>query len=235
MLPVMAGYDITKIPGIMRRKGWVKGAALMEEWFSRPANDDASRGTPDTTTITMDWALGFERARRVYDEMVQDRVWANEKAQREIAKTFRLTGQAVCFGVSIDDVPRLDRSYVQFRAVGSALDPADDMKAALGRFTFRVVVSGDVTPKKGGGYRVNLEAIGIYVQDSYDFNGFQPLGAWSDSDFAGDVALPFTGATEVYNASFREYRAAHNKGGDFLVYSDVRWLRGGSKDAFDLP
>jgi hypothetical protein len=232
----MADYDVTKIPRIMRRKGWIKGATLMEEWFARSANDDASRGAPDTTTITMEWVLGFERARRVYDQMVQERVWVNGPAQREMAKRFRLTGQGVCFGAPRDDVVWLDRFYVQFRVAGSQLDPADDLKAALGRFTFRVAVAGDVTPKKnGGGYRVTIDTIGIYVRDSYDFDGFQPLGAWSDTDLTGEIALPFTGATEVYNSTFRDWRTKNHRGGDFLVYSDVRTLPGGAKDVFDLP
>ncbi len=76
----MSDYDITKIPPIMRRKGWTRGAALMEHWFAGAANDDPQKGAPDTTTITMPWVLGFSRAAAVYGDMVSQRVWCNAAA-----------------------------------------------------------------------------------------------------------------------------------------------------------
>lgn len=62
--------DITLIPGIMRGMGWRVSAALMESWFRRGANAQAALGVPDTTTVRMDWVLGFPRAAAVYQDMV---------------------------------------------------------------------------------------------------------------------------------------------------------------------
>jgi hypothetical protein len=222
----MSDYDITKIPGIMRTKGWVNGATLMENWFARPANDHPDRDrSPDTTTIKMAWALSFQRAREVYDEMVSQKVWVNAKASAQIVRMLQgqglLTGQKREFGPEMDDVVRLDREYIQFRPVGSMSDPHDDMLAALGRFVFRVAVNGHIVPR-GKQHLVNIEQVGIYIWDSYDFNGDQPLGFWSDSDFAGN--FNFIGGSYVSNASFRDYRSRHSKGGDYHVFSDVRIL-----------
>ena len=36
-----------------------------------------------------------------------------------------------------------------------------------------------------------------------------------ESDFEGFVA--------VYNRDFRRWQKVHNSGGDFVVYSDVKW------------
>ena len=56
-------------------------------------------------------------------------------------------------------------------------DPVDDMLAALGRFKFRVAVAGEAK-----GDCVELKAVGVYVQDSYDFDGVQFLGVWNSSN-----------------------------------------------------
>jgi len=233
----MAEYDITKIPGIMTSKHWDRGAALMSRWFAGPANEHPDRGTPDTTIITMAWALRFDRAKRVYDEIVSERIWANPPAQRLLAAKLReqgkLIGQDAAFGGPWNDVIRLDRDHVQHRTVGGVLDPADDMLAALGRFNFHVAVGGRVEAlARGQRHVVHVETVGIYIVDSYDFNGDQPLGYWSDNDFAGRIN-PF-GGSAVSNASFRAWRAMNHRGGDFMVYSDIRQLHRTPADSFDV-
>jgi hypothetical protein len=231
----MAEYDITRIPGIMRSKHWDMGAALMSRWFSLPANEHPDRGTPDTATITMAWTLRFDRAKRVYDEIVSERIWANPPAQRLLATKLReqgkLIGQEATFGGPWNDVVRADRDHIQHRTVGSMLDPADDMLAALGRFNFHVAVGGRVEPR-GQRHTVHIDTVGIYVVDSYDFNGDQPLGYWSDNDFAGRFN-PISGYA-VSNASFRDWRARNHRGGDFMVYSDIRTLHRVPPDSFDV-
>lgn len=232
----MSGYDITKIPGIMRGKGWEKGAALMDGWFARPENDKPEDGRPDTTTITMAWTLGYRRAKQVYDQMIAERIWVNAAAQREIKKWLTqsgtLTRQETRFGGPMHDVVRLDKTYIQLRGVGGVMDESDDMKAALGRFTFRVAVAGKAVPERTTGYSIEIEQIGIYVRDSYDFIGDQGLGYWSDTDFAGGWN-PIQG-TAVGNADFQAWRAANHRGGDYIVYSDVKILQGGPQDVFKI-
>lgn len=228
-------YDITKIPGIMRKKGWNKGAALMDGWFGRPTNDKPEQGQHDRTTISMSWALGFKRAKEVYEAMFSERVWANAAAKRAIVKMLReqgkLAGQDVMFGRTYD-VAVLDRNYVQYRAVGSYLsDEYDDMLAALGRFVFRAAVGGRVLPWNGG-HRIMIDEVAVYIRDSYDFNGEQSLGVWSDDDFIGGWSV--VSGYSVSNKSFRDWRAANGRGGDYLVFSDARITRLGTPDVFDV-
>jgi len=99
-------------------------------------------------------------------------------------------------------------------------------------------------------YRVTLNKVGVYVMDSYDFNDIdpetakgngwagwllstdpvnavisQPLGVWSCSrNYAGKNPFPLENKYYVQNRDFREWRKRYGKGrgGDFLVFSDIK-------------
>ncbi|MEM6473703.1 MAG: DUF6402 family protein [Planctomycetota bacterium] len=245
---------LTNIPGIMRHHGWNKAATLMDRWFAGPAIETPRYNTPDQTTITMNWALDFDRARGTYNRLIQNRIWANPAAQNEIASMLRrknlLQSATVRFGNFAGSVATLDADYINQRSMSggsgarsgqyigayfgahysgyypgySGYYPGggmDDMLAALGNFNFRVLVAGEVTPASGGGYDVTIQEIGVYLRDSYSFEGDQPLGFWDDSDNSVS-AINFFSGTYVSNASFRDWRAANARGGDFLIYSDLR-------------
>ncbi|WP_158226594.1 DUF6402 family protein [Pseudomonas congelans] len=93
-------------------------------------------------------------------------------------------------------------------------------------------------------YQIEITHIAVYARDTYDFIGAQYLGHWnkdgvevvfnyileekigtlnpSDYQPSGDppdMKLP------VGNWSFNEYRKKHNKGGDMLIFSDLKTIR----------
>jgi Family of unknown function (DUF6402) len=226
---------IDSIPKIMGKRGWRNGQRLMETWFARPRAVLPDYSPAVTDVVTMDWVLGFERAKRVYDKLVADRIWINKPAQKQIAemlgrkgllpKVDRFPGTRT-FGNLAQPVPVLDAEYVNYRAVSYGDWPQlDDLTAALGDFTFRVAVSGTVAPSVQGGHEyvghdVTINEVGIYVRDSYDFEGEQFLGYWDtgylrpwgavQNDRAPkpttDVSLTyFEGGLEVGNADFRKW------------------------------
>lgn len=252
----MATLDITKIPSVMRANRWERGARLMEKWFNDPANTVPANGIASNGIVTMDWVLAFARAREVYDKLVAERIWLNEAARREIVK---LLARKNALGTAKQRflLPRMqltmESEAIQFRVVGGNMDmligPMDDLRAALANFTFRVVVAGSVEPEMidrqvasgtpvkvaSGNYLVTIEEVGISVKDSYDFNDAtgedQDLGNWNmESNTVGRTGL--NGGFNVHNSDFRKWRAANQKGGDFLVYSDLRVLRQTSNNTF---
>ena len=239
---------LTHIPAIMRANKWPRGADLMDSWFARNVAIAPKFGLPDTTTITMNWVLSFPRAKAVFDEVVKDRIWANEAGRKQIGKMLRAKGLlgpgTRSFGSLGARVEVQDPDYVNFRVIGFGIMDTDDMSAALGNFLFRVVVAGTVTgappaakgasaPAAAPGYKVKVTEVGIYVADSYDFNGDQMLGWWNEKKNTMSMINPFAG-TEVTNADFRAWRTANNKGGDFRVLSDVRRFVLPSPDTFDV-
>lgn len=229
--------SLTNIPGIMRHHGWNNGARLLEIWFSLPAAVAPAYGAPDTNTIRMDrFVLTFARAKQVYDQLVAERIWVNLAAQREIARmltrSLLLTNRPQSFGNFALPVPQIDTDYVNYRTVG--FTDLDDLTASLGNFPFRVAVKGTVTPISGGrGHTVAVSEVAVYVRDSFDFNGEQFLGYWDDSDSSVGMFNPLSG-TGVNNSDFRAWRATTGRGGDFLVYSDLKILRWDPPDRFTI-
>lgn len=215
----------------MRAKGWVDGAQLMEKWFTGPPTAKPAYTSPDLATIKIDgWALTFPRAKSVFDAMVRDKVWSNEKAKPLLATRLRSLGMlgtlGKCFDFSRKSVPDQHALHINFRTVEfGLLDSLDDMEAALANFSFYVVpLSGDVGPE-GGRFRVKLSQVGIHIMDSYDFEGDQDLGYWDEG--TNNVSSTWIGSgdgVKVTNETFRNWRTANSKGGDFLVYSDVKTL-----------
>ncbi|MBF0227957.1 MAG: hypothetical protein HQK76_21155 [Desulfobacterales bacterium] len=215
--------DITNIPRIMIANNFTKGAALMNKWFSAPAGQQLD----DTTTITMDWALNnYPRAKAVYDSIFQEKIYQNDAAKKVILKNLRrsnATNQSK-FGYFSWPVHLLEEEHINFRPVGSLYDPIDDLFAALGKFRFHVVISGTVDYIGYSGAMLTLEKVGVFIVDSYDFNdedgGDQPLGFWNErTNYVG--RNPFRG-DYVSNSDFREYQQKFNKGGNFIIFSDLK-------------
>jgi hypothetical protein len=243
-------FSITKIPGIMRTLGWLNGAALMEEWFNNAENNDPSKGTPDTTTITMDkWALTFARAKTAYDDLMAKKIWLNLPARDLLLQRLRAAGKITedeeTFGdVSGLTMPQVDAQQINFKAVGGGLsdklfDPLDDLFAALAAFTFKVIVQGRVGPSDSLQppltHRVTIEKVGVYIRDSYDFNGPQFLGSWRETPPAcSKDPLAFPPYNPTHNADFGSWRTANHRGGDFLVFSDIKFTTLATPDSFSF-
>jgi len=67
--------SIEHIPWIMRAQGWHVGAALMDQWFERPASREASKAQ-DYTTVTMDFILSFQDVRAKYEDITNTARWS---------------------------------------------------------------------------------------------------------------------------------------------------------------
>lgn len=225
---------LTNIPDIMNHHGWTVGEKLMRQWFARPATSSPSYTAPDNDTVSVDWTLGFARAKTVYDKIFAQRVWANDAAKVEIRKMLDkkglLTDGASSFGIPHTNGSDLEDEYINFRTVEYEAK-LDDLNAALGRFSYRMVVAGEVEPD-GNKHKVTLKQVGIYIRDSYDFEGDQDLGYWDDSD--NSVGFTPISGTKVSNESFRDWRTANTKGGDFMVHSKVKLTTLTTSDVFTV-
>jgi len=226
---------LTNIPPIMRKKGWNNGARLMESWFGRASAINPAFGLPDTTTIKMDgWVLKFKRPLDVYNtDIIAAALWSTPKAQAALTKILLrsgvLSGPKKTFGDFSRPVEVLESDHFQHASVLiPKTDPLDDLFAALANFDFHIVASGTVEPVAPGEYRVSVDRVGIYVRDQYEFNDepgwyvpSQPLGFWDDVALEASK-LPMRSGSYVNNADFRAWRTANGKGGDFLVFSDLK-------------
>ena len=227
--------SITHIPAIMRANKWFNGATLMDEWFAGPPTAMPAYTDPDTTTIKMDtWVLTFPRAKTVFDSMVRDKVWKSAAAKPVFASRLRAMGIGPNAELSRDISNKSTEDqhplHVNLKPVPT-VTTIDDMDAALGNFSIYVVPLGfDVEPEVGK-QRVTLYTVGFHVMDSYDFEGHQILGWWDEVSNTAS-GLPMLSGNEADNGDFRDWRTANKKGGDFLVYSDVKEVSLTPPDSF---
>ncbi len=217
--PDKPDVTVSQIPQIMRANGMSVSAKLMERWLSTSAT--AVKGD-DTTTVKMDWALTFTRAKVAYDEIFTSKLYATDKCKDVIRTKIRAINPSgnIRFCDLSRDVRAIYKDQVTYKVVGSSYrDPIDDMLGALGRFTFQVAVSADVKIKPYG-YCAMIDEVGVFIRDQYDFSGIQPLGYWNpNTNYVGKN--PYKGSL-IENGTFQIYRSRTGLGGDFYIYSDVK-------------
>lgn len=230
--------ELTRIPAVMRAYNWEQGAKLMELWFSLGPAVAPDYKHSNHSIVKMDWVLRYKRARDVYDKMLRDHVWMTPAARKEIKSVLGrlklLNGGGNCFSVFQSTQPVIHQNAIQFKKVEQGLfDDLDGLAAALANFNFHVQVGGMVEPVSGSDkHRITISSVGIYLRDQYDFDGDQSLGYW-DTKSNKVYKVPMFGAEGVSNADFRAWRKKHGKGGDFLVFSDVKVTTVQPPDVFE--
>jgi len=224
---------VTQIPTIMENMDWQYATALQRRWFASPAKVQGEDIlSMDNTTITMDWVLEFQRAEILYEEAI--RVYANNAAlpylEQNIEKLFSEGATSIEFGNFTIGGKETDSQSTNERSM-QELPFVDELTGALGAFQFVIVPQGTAT-KTPNGVAVTITKVGVYVRDSFDFNGDQSLGYWKAPDRVSLFEL--SGYTLVENTSYRSYRDETGIGGDFWVYSDIKWKTLDQPDAFTL-
>ena len=218
---------LTDIPKIMRANNWNVGADLMEHWFSLPSAIAPPYKNREDTIVTMKWALGFKRAKDVFDTLMRDQIWTNDAGKSEIRnvldKNNLLLSPGSQFGIYQSTQPIIHANAVNFRSVPTQ-DPRDELDgltAGLANFNFHVQIGGDVAAAPDGvKTTVKIRFVGVYIRDQFDFNGGNSLGYWNAETNNVSLVNPFVGDLVTDN-DFCYWRAATKKGGDFEVFSDV--------------
>jgi Family of unknown function (DUF6402) len=245
-------FDISNIPLIMQRNGFVNGAALMSYWFSNPPKTAPDYCESDTSTIAMKWLLQFPVAKAKYDEL--KRRIANEATKRLVLQRIKEggvlsspdpNGWSTLGNLPGLTTPQMDNFYVNsitvearyqdMAKVGLGMNIIDDFWCSLGTCQLRLAVKGrcqnlELTDqeKRANLQRklvVYIEQSGVFAFDSYNFNDEQDLGYWNNLPIGKGSGSTVAGGMRfnVTNSDFDEYRRKNNKGGDFLVYSDIEW------------
>ena len=206
----------------------------------------------ETRLVTMDWAMTFARANTALVQLRTE--WSNPqrlaRSQPVIARQLRRWVAArqlplnapFRFGDLGADTLTVDQtSAINFQGIDSDwFASVDDFYAALGRAAIKIAVSGTVAAD-GTNWRLSIDEIGFYLRDTYDFIGDQRLGSWGPKGFSsaavGAPAIEIDPAAEpgwwssdaeyftVDNAAFRRWRGQFGRGGDFVIFSDLRRSR----------
>jgi hypothetical protein len=239
-----AAFSIERIPHIMRRIGWSEAATLQRLWFGGPAH--VSEKTPDFTAdvVQMDLmglVLGTSRGRNALATLQRGRApqaprffagLGRRRLEGRLVRMFEqipagdLGGGVVKAG-AFGDFTRDAASLHAQRMYGEPIRAyvLDRVGGALGRFSLSVVPKGSATMSRDGTISYTLTEIGVYILDSFEFGGFQPLGSWKSPNGVRARPVSSGGFTAVSNSSYRTYRAATGRGRDMLVLSEVMPIR----------
>jgi hypothetical protein len=194
---------ITDLPDIMQGQNWPVAAACMRRWFNGPAwtlpQNVKIGATPmadlpayalETGILKMDWALGFDRVKTAHQRLTSG-LWNDAKALQQLSARVlnqansgagkgKKDGESWSFGDLTQPVKYLaGTAQTNFLTVGALNDPLDDFYGAVGKGSLDVVVSGNVVRQKTGRFVITVTSLGVYLRDTYDFNGDQPLGVWT--------------------------------------------------------
>ncbi|MBI3897430.1 MAG: hypothetical protein HY308_03930 [Gammaproteobacteria bacterium] len=203
----------------------------------------------DERIVTMEWALRFSRVSGAYLQLLNG--WRTPAGLALLRDRIDRSPKGKIgwrFGDLSQPGKALDQTcQVNFMELGNLSDPLDDFFGGIARASLKIAVSGVVTPLKLGRYSIAVDEVGLYLRDTYDFNDdsydliSQPLGYWGfqgvqrgvklrwdieiDEVYANKDDVPADRVYAVQNEDFRHYRNKYGKGGDFVIYSDVRRVR----------
>lgn len=201
----------------------------------------------DQRIVTMDWAMKFERCRRAV-EVAESRLTtpaAVEQLKKQLKQARSKGDYPRSLGFYGMSALQMDAtSQVNYAPLGGEWDVLDDMYGALGRAIVKVGVVGsaliDKNPVTGiSRLFFRVAHLGFYIRDQYDFNGLQYLGTWTQRRVLTKAETAFSMTPQgrmilrlkdgpfalVTNADFREYRSEAERGGDFILYSDIFWKK----------
>ena len=205
----------------------------------------------DDKIVTMDWALKFERVKDEYENILRNinTVAAIKRLQDHVINHKLFDDASRLGNVGMNALELNAHCQIQTQMFGSRTDTIDDLYGAIGLGMLQLAVVGEV--QRGinkDSFRV--DNIGVYLKDAYEFNGFQFLGCWTKDKTFGKAEILNHAAAQAYrlsapaaalaakliktdqpvfyvhNHDFRNYREKHGKGGDFIIYSDVKWTPG---------
>ena len=209
---------------------------------------DDSPSDYDECIVTMTWALGFARVVDAEKHLLSTWNTGERRAPSidQVAKRFRAwrtshpspPGKPFRFGDLSRPASEIDRTCQVNRDVieSSMFGPIDDFYAAIGKGVIKLAISGIATPLPNNRWRLAIDQYATYLRDTYDFTGDQSLGYWSRTGFSRVALFPLTipvspqlapedsqnSIFAVTNASFRGFRDYYHRGGDFVIFSDVR-------------
>lgn len=231
---------------------WLSGQAYTMDTRVKTGAIPPSATAIDTQAVTMAWALRFARAAAANARLIT--TWSNAQrlpaSSRQIELQLRRsigehrtdTSKSFRFGNLGLPVTEVNRNCaINVEVISSNwYGGVDDLYAALGNALVKVAVSG-VVEREGSAWQVTIDQLATFIRDTYDFIGDQSLGSWGPKGFSRAAVLapnieiepskPEGFFTEgalyflVSNDSFNRYRARFGRGGDFVVFSDLRHVR----------
>ena len=235
-LPEIAEAEATRCTFSNDAEGWRYLKSMFHKWFSGPANEKAETNK-EPFWVDWNWIMSYGRARMAYDGFCAPYRMFNVPGKDSLAAKLKeddyLTDEYRYFDYispkrrHFDDISpdwqAWKKGSFQYYIVNNLLTVIPDgLTAAMGAFSLRALARGNTEPLPEGGHRINVEALAVFVWDSFNFEGSYPLGFWSCEEKKFAALLPDReGFRSLNNTDFEAFRVRTGKGNDFLVVSQL--------------
>ncbi|ASA55633.1 hypothetical protein BSQ33_07935 [Vibrio gazogenes] len=200
------------------------------------------------TLFPWTWLTQYPQVKEALSEMnsLLDTSNAKREQRKHLVKYIKDKQQEIVFPYQLDNGsdPVVLHSFWQFQLKGIGYDfgQVDDLYGSLGNFAIYAAITKALIKKVDEKhYQATVTEVGIYMRDTFDFIGSQYLGHWNFEGLGlnplGGLANRFNfewqlpgwnpklGMAEAFgNHDFNQYRDKHSKGGDLLLFSDVKRL-----------
>lgn len=216
------GKGIQDVPVIYSR-----GAV---DWLVDPANSADGRGIKAFNKLTEVPYFTAENSLRELSKLL------SVKFARTSSKRLQISKRAFA---GEDSWRKYHSQHIQFVTVqsggSSAQTPLDSVTAALGGHSLYLVPFGTAEVfRKKKKIAVNIDSVAVHLTDMFDFRGFQPLGCWKEPNLVSKLALPGDGYDCLYNSSYRWYRTVKNRGGDFVLLGQPKFINISPPISFEI-
>jgi|GEM_PF-131955 uncharacterized Zn-binding protein involved in type VI secretion len=243
-LPEIARHiSKAKVPLAEDKQGWYYLALMFEKWLcndgfdfeqhrhkviengkERYEQDDDCYDDP--FFIKWDWLDKYDDVKEKTDELIKKAT--NEAGKKELARMLanqlkddpNLTEFNFINDNNNRHVDSNNFASVNDKGVTSNLYP-NGLFAAMGSFTLKSLPAGTIDKIDDNRYKVTVNQLAVYAEDSFQFADNEYLGYWSANllDFLIGP-LDLFNYVKLNNSDFRDFRKTYNKGKDFVVLSD---------------
>lgn len=243
-LPEIARHiSKTKIPLDEDKQGWYYLALMFEKWLcndgfdfeqhrhkviengkERYEQDDDCYDDP--FFIKWDWLDKYDAVNKKTDELIKKAT--NEAGKKELARMLAKRLKIVPDLTEFNFISDSNNRHIganNFNPVNSTGNTSNlypnGLFAAMGSFNLKSLPAGTIEKIDDKKYKVTVNQLAVYAEDSFQFADNEYLGYWSTNllDFLIGP-LDLFNYVKLNNSDFRDFRKTYNKGKDFVVLSD---------------
>lgn len=215
------------------QKGWLELSKMLAKWLANNkytfnVSDIKNKKAP-IFILSMDWEwfMLYEEFKIAYKKLLENLFATDKKllAFKETLKKIGVWDSGGYYNMVSKDYYKREDYYYDFIEVEKDTS-IDGMGACLANHTIRVLSEGSVeVDKQTGLRRITINKTFTYVDDRFQFEGYDTLLSWSKAELDFSPLPLNTSYKVLFNSDFREFRDRYNIGQDFWVLSKIHYCK----------
>lgn len=178
--------------------------------------------------LEWDWFTHYSRFNVNYNSLVERALSNAGKLELvNLLKKHPAWQNGGAFDYSISEKTKWEKNYFNSIPVNRSILNLDGMDVCLATHSIRLLAKGNIEVDQGTSIRkITVSNIYAFVHDIFNFDEdsyiIDPkLGWWSKEELSFNLSKSNDSYYNLDNSKFLEFRAKYNKGGDFIVLSEL--------------